>query len=190
MMRMVTDRQTAAPVAEKLDPFQAYLPYKLFRDSTRTVKGKVVKDLTYLNRDLSKVIMLDTNPEHAALQPENAIIIPPWEGKGGEQGLVELIPFLECKSKTLGFCRDVLTIAIAYYNVKDVRPALQFYQGKDIAQTYAKIEAEQKAQAKLDWERTHPSSVHGAGSSFVSSMFGGLSQVSLRVCPYTVMTRF
>jgi import inner membrane translocase subunit TIM50 len=30
-------------VAEKLDPFQAYLPYKLFRDSTRTVNGKVVK---------------------------------------------------------------------------------------------------------------------------------------------------
>jgi hypothetical protein len=36
-------RQTALPVAEKLDPFQAYLPYKLFRESTRYVKGKVVK---------------------------------------------------------------------------------------------------------------------------------------------------
>jgi import inner membrane translocase subunit TIM50 len=96
-----SSRQTAAPVAEKLDPFQAYLPYKLFRDSTRTVNGKVVKDLSYLNRDLSKVIMLDTNPEHAALQPENAIIIPPWEGKGGEQGLVELIPFLECEQNPI-----------------------------------------------------------------------------------------
>jgi import inner membrane translocase subunit TIM50 len=56
------------------------------------------QDLTYLNRDLSKVILLDTNPEHAALQPDNAIIIPPWDGKGGENGLVELIPFLECES--------------------------------------------------------------------------------------------
>ena len=109
--------KTAAPVAEKLDPFQAYLPYKLFRDSTRTVNGKVVKvslhapggieadgqDLEYLNRDLSKVILLDTNPEHAALQPDNAIIIPPWEGKGGESGLVELIPFLECESSASGY---------------------------------------------------------------------------------------
>jgi len=43
------------------------------------------------------VILLDTNPEHAALQPDNAIIIPAWEGKGGDKGLVELIPFLECK---------------------------------------------------------------------------------------------
>jgi TFIIF-interacting CTD phosphatase-like protein len=55
-----------------------------------------IQDLSYLNRDLSKVIMIDTNPEHAALQPENAVIIKPWEGKGGERGLVDLIPFLEC----------------------------------------------------------------------------------------------
>lgn len=54
------------------------------------------QDLSYLNRDLSKVVMLDINEEHAALQPENAIIIKPWEGKGGDKGLVDLIPFLEC----------------------------------------------------------------------------------------------
>ncbi len=30
-------------VAEKLDPFQAYLPYKLYRESTRYVNGKIVK---------------------------------------------------------------------------------------------------------------------------------------------------
>lgn len=35
--------QTAAPVAEKLDPFGAYVPYKLFRESTRYADGKVVK---------------------------------------------------------------------------------------------------------------------------------------------------
>jgi import inner membrane translocase subunit TIM50 len=35
--------QTAAPVAEKLDPYGAYLPYKLFRESTRYANGKVVK---------------------------------------------------------------------------------------------------------------------------------------------------
>lgn len=31
------------PVAEKLDPFTAYLPYRLYRDSTRYVGGKAVK---------------------------------------------------------------------------------------------------------------------------------------------------
>lgn len=34
---------TAMGVADKLDPFQAYLPYKLYRESTRYVKGKIVK---------------------------------------------------------------------------------------------------------------------------------------------------
>jgi hypothetical protein len=37
------DSQTAMPVAEKLDPFTAYLPYRLYRESTRYVSGKVVK---------------------------------------------------------------------------------------------------------------------------------------------------
>lgn len=57
-----------------------------------------MQDLSYLNRDLSKVVLLDTNAEHSALQPENAIIIKPWEGKPGDRGLIEMIPFLECKS--------------------------------------------------------------------------------------------
>jgi import inner membrane translocase subunit TIM50 len=111
------------PVAEKLDPFTAYLPYRLYRESTRSVKGKVVKvsqersitrspklisqDLAYLNRDLSKVIMLDTNAEHSSLQPENAIVIKPWEGKGGERGLVDLIPFLECEQISPGLVSDI-----------------------------------------------------------------------------------
>lgn len=74
-----------------------YLPYKLFRDATRYVDGHVVKDLSYLNRDLSKVVMLDTNAEHASLQPDNAIIMKPWDGSKGDKGLVEMIPFLECE---------------------------------------------------------------------------------------------
>jgi len=76
----------------------------------------------------------------------------------------------------------VLTPAIAYYNVKDVRPTLKHYQGKNIAQEYAKIEAEQKRAATLEWERSHPTSVHGAGSSILSSMFGSVSSVGPPRC--------
>jgi import inner membrane translocase subunit TIM50 len=88
------------PVAEKLDPFGAFIPYKLFRDSTRFHEGKLVKDLAYLNRDLSKVVMLDTNAEHGALQPENAVTIKHWDGRPGDRGLVDMIPFLECESRS------------------------------------------------------------------------------------------
>ncbi len=56
------------------------------------------QDLSYLNRDLSKVILVDTNPEHVALNPENAIVVPAWDGRPGDKGLVDLIPFLECTS--------------------------------------------------------------------------------------------
>ncbi|CAD6564449.1 MAG: mitochondrial inner membrane protein required for protein import [Tremellales sp. Tagirdzhanova-0007] len=151
---------TAAPVAEKLDPYQAYLPYKLFRDSTRSISGKTVKDLSYLNRDLSKVILLDTNAEHAALQPENSIIVQPWEGKGDDKGLVQLIPFLE---------------SIGIFSPADVRPVLKAYQGKDIPNEYAKNEAESKRVAVEEWNRLHPSSMHGAGSGFLSSVFGSVA---------------
>ena len=59
-----------------------------------------------------------------------------------------------------------------------MRPTLKHYQGKNIAQEYAKIEEEQKRAATLEWERSHPTSVHGAGSSILSSMFGSVSSVS------------
>lgn len=45
--------------------------------------------------------MIDTTAETSALHPENAIVIKPWEGKGGERGLVDLIPFLECEPLSL-----------------------------------------------------------------------------------------
>ncbi len=68
--------------------------------------------------------------------------------------------------------------AVAYYNVKDVRPTLKHYQGKDIAKEYAKIEEEQKKRAIEEWERVHPTAIHGAGSGLLSSMFGSVSSVS------------
>lgn len=85
------------PVLEKLDPYNFFITYKLFRESTRAVNGIVVKDLSYLNRDLADTIIIDTDPEHVSLQPENAIILPKWTGDPKDRDLVAMIPFLECK---------------------------------------------------------------------------------------------
>ncbi|KAJ9097638.1 hypothetical protein QFC21_004674 [Naganishia friedmannii] len=155
---------TAMPVAEKLDPFQAYLPYKLYRESTRYIKGKIVKDLSYLNRDLSKVILLDTDPDHAALQPENCIVMPKWEGQPGDKGLVDYIPFLE---------------SIGIFQPPDVRPIIKAYEGKNIPVEYAKREAERKQAAIGEWEREHGGVVLGSdvstgGTSWLGKIFGGL----------------
>lgn len=86
---------TAIPIVEKLDPHMIYILYKLFRDSTRYFNKDVIKDLSYLGRDLKKVVMLDTNPKHFSAQPENAIQMQPWTGNRADTGLVGMIPFLE-----------------------------------------------------------------------------------------------
>jgi import inner membrane translocase subunit TIM50 len=88
----------AGPVIEKLDPDRRYVAYTLFRESCKTSdSGNVVKDLSYLNRDLSKVIVLDTDATAFELQPENGIVVKKWEGDPKDTELVGLIPFLECE---------------------------------------------------------------------------------------------
>ena len=62
------------------------------------------QDLTYLNRDLSKVIIIDTDPDHVSLQPENSVIITKWKGDPRDRELVGLNPFLECASILFCFC--------------------------------------------------------------------------------------
>lgn len=150
-------------MAEKLDPYVLYLPYKLFREATGFSDGHIVKDLTNLNRDLKKVVLLDVNKDNASLQPDNAVIMPKWDGKPGDRGLVEMIPFLE---------------SIAIYAPADVRPVLKHYAGKDIPREFAKQEAEMKAAAIAEWERTHPTGT--GGSSWFGGMLGGGSATAQR----------
>ncbi|OCL07379.1 NIF-domain-containing protein [Glonium stellatum] len=116
---------SADPVIRKLDPFRVVM-WPLFREATRYEKGEYIKDLSYLNRDLSKTILIDTKAAHAKLQPENAIILPPWTGQPNDRNLVSLIPFLEY---------------IATMGITDVRKALASFEGTDIATEFARREA-------------------------------------------------
>lgn len=100
------------PILEKLDKYNFFITHKLFRDATRSINGKIVKvscsspryladthnvqDLSYLNRDLSKVVLLDTHEDHISTHPENSILLPKWTGDPKDKGLVSMIPFLEC----------------------------------------------------------------------------------------------
>ncbi|KNZ74042.1 Mitochondrial import inner membrane translocase subunit TIM50 [Termitomyces sp. J132] len=149
---------TALPILEKLDRYNFYITHRLFREATRSINGKIVKDLSYLNRDLSKVISLDTESEHVSTHPENAIVIPKWKGDPRDNGLVAMIPFLE---------------SIAIYNPPDVRPILKTYEGKNIPIEYAKIEAEQKAKHVEEWKKKK-----GVRTSSFTSLFGLSSQNS------------
>jgi import inner membrane translocase subunit TIM50 len=42
--------------------------------------GEFIKDLNYLNRDLRKVVALESHPKNIKNQPKNAIIISEFEG--------------------------------------------------------------------------------------------------------------
>jgi import inner membrane translocase subunit TIM50 len=146
---------TATPIVEQLDRYRFFISYSLFREATRARPDGVVKDLSYLNRDLSKVVVLDTDPDVVQSHPANAVILPKWTGAPGDRGLVALIPFLE---------------SIGIYNPADVRPILDAFRGKDIPREYAATEAAAKA-AHVEEHRARRA--RGLASGFtLTGMFG------------------
>uniref|UniRef100_A0A1I7ZEY8 Mitochondrial import inner membrane translocase subunit TIM50 n=1 Tax=Steinernema glaseri TaxID=37863 RepID=A0A1I7ZEY8_9BILA len=106
---------TADPVMHSVDPKQRIM-YKLYRDCTKYMKGHHVKDLSRLNRDLSKVIYIDFDPQSFQLNPENVLRVPKWEGDMNDTSLVDLAELLK-------------TIHLS--DVEDVRPTLQYYSQFD-----------------------------------------------------------
>jgi len=106
---------SASPVIDGLDP-EGYIMYRLFRDATKYEKGTHQKDLPCLNRDLSKVILLDCNAAASRISPRNALIVKKWEGDPRDTTLMDLIPFFQ---------------AIAASGVEDVRDVLDFYRNEE-----------------------------------------------------------
>ncbi|RIA93219.1 HAD-like domain-containing protein [Glomus cerebriforme] len=155
----------AEPILVKLDPV-GVAPYRLFRESTRYVEGKIVKDISKLNRDLSKVIIMDSNPNSYSLQPENAISVPPWKGDPNDTFLIDILPFLEY---------------FVLFSVNDVRQVLPQYKEKNIPAAYAAWEEQWKEQQQLEWEKKLKQPKKGL-ASLVSAFSSG--QIQEQVPPY------
>ncbi|TKR88437.1 hypothetical protein L596_012684 [Steinernema carpocapsae] len=138
---------TADPVINSVDPKQRIM-YKLYRDCTKYMDGHHVKDLSKLNRDLSKVIYIDFDPKSFQLNTENVLRIPKWEGNMDDTALVDLAELLK-------------TIHLS--DVDDVRPTLQYYsQFDDPAKEFrnrAVHVAEQEQKRKEMNESSSPSPV-------------------------------
>lgn len=158
---------TAFPLIESMDQ-KGYVMYRLFRDAARyksgfsfgnPLKGDMPKldpyyqkDLTYLNRDLSKVILVDCDKRACETQPDNALVLDKWDGSSSDTTLYDLAGLLR---------------AIATSNVEDVRPVLLHY-----AKHEKPIEAFKLAQAKMQQESQY--AVQPARSS---SVFSGAGNV-------------
>jgi len=117
------------------------------------------QDLSYLNRDLSKVIMLDTDSSHVKLQPENAIVLPKWKGEKGDNGLVAMIPFLE-----------YLAMMSQTGTPMDVRQVLKSMEGKDIPTEYARRENKLREQFQHDLAEQKRKTKGSAGGMFMKSL--------------------
>ncbi|KAI8622954.1 NIF-domain-containing protein [Xylariaceae sp. FL1651] len=149
------------PLMRKLDPFQ-FIVWPLYREATKYKDGEIVKDLSYLNRDLSKVIIIDTKASHVQNQPENAIILPPWTGDKNDKDLVSLIPFLE------------YIFAMEY---KDVREVLKSFQGKHIPTEFARREAIARAEFQKQVESQKKKRPSGMGA--LGNMLGLKGSMSM-----------
>ncbi|XP_028653296.1 mitochondrial import inner membrane translocase subunit TIM50 [Erpetoichthys calabaricus] len=125
---------TAFPLIDSIDP-HGFVMYRLFRDATRYVEGHHVKDVSCLNRDASKVIVIDCKKEAFSLQPFNGLALQKWDGSSEDRTLYDLAAFLK-------------TIAIS--GVEDVRMVLENY-----ALEKDPIEAFKKRQEQLAQEEEH-----------------------------------
>jgi len=129
------------PIVTNLDP-QNQIQFRLFRESTNFKDNNYVKDLSFMNRDMSKIIMIDWDESSYKLQPRNALHrIKKWEGEEGDTDLVYLASFLKM---------------IASSGVSDVREVLDYYNGETNPLDTFKMnqvrlhEAELKRQSEID----------------------------------------
>ncbi|PVH77300.1 NIF-domain-containing protein [Cadophora sp. DSE1049] len=146
----------AEPIIRKLDPYHI-VTWPLFREATRYENGEYIKDLEYLNRDLSKVIILDTKASHVQKQPENAIVLKPWEGNVQDKELVSLIPFLEY----------IHTMAYS-----DVRKAISSFDGQHIPTEFARREAIARKKFQEQVEEEKKKRPKHSGMGFLGNALG------------------
>ncbi|KAI9296672.1 HAD-like protein [Neoconidiobolus thromboides FSU 785] len=120
-------------VLSKIDPYGLLLRYRLTKEHTSLIKGKIVKDLDLLGRDLNKVIVFDSYPDHCTLHPDNLLKVPAWDGNPNDTYLLDILPFLE---------------TLAMTNPKDVRVVLNKYMNKDIPKVLYEMELKQRMELK------------------------------------------
>jgi Dullard-like phosphatase family protein len=88
-------RNYADRVIDILDPEHKIFSYRLFRDSClETNKGSYIKDLRILNRDLSKLLLVDNSILSFGYQLDNGIPIVPFYDNKADMVLLGLKDYL------------------------------------------------------------------------------------------------
>lgn len=69
--------------------------HRLYRQHTRRTNHVFIKDLSFLGRDLSRVVIVDNVAANFQNQPENGIEIRSWYDDPHDNALAELTPILK-----------------------------------------------------------------------------------------------
>ncbi|KAF9934128.1 hypothetical protein FBU30_003409 [Linnemannia zychae] len=98
-----------------IDPEKKFIRHRYYRDSCVPVFGNYVKDLRILNRDLSKVVIVDNSPQAFGYQISNGVPIESWYDDKSDQELSKLMDFLE----TLHGVDDVRPMIDEHYKLHE-----------------------------------------------------------------------
>lgn len=135
-------------IVKKLDPYGC-ISYSLYRFATTHKHGTYLKDISHLNRDPAKVLVLGHDVAGFAPHPENFIRVEPWTGAAQDTVLEDSIDFLEM---------------LAFSGLKDVRPVAQQYDGKVFPEAFQRAQEASFAQLK----QLQKTSIQGRISSLFS----------------------
>ena len=136
----------ASVVVEQLDPKMKYFSHRLFRESTLYKNGAYIKDLSRLNRPLSRTIIVDDEESGFQLQKENGIKVNAFTDINNinDTTLADLSAFLVRLAKLP--------------RSTDLRAELKKYEGKNIIQELHK----EAMDAKQENERILNTGLGGA----------------------------
>lgn len=102
-------KEYADSILDSIDK-KGLISHRLYREHTRIEDYVSIKDISLINRDLSKSIIVDNIASNFKLQPRNGIAISTWTGDTEDLSLLNLIPVL---------------IKLARSKVNDVRDGLE-----------------------------------------------------------------
>lgn len=87
-------KEYADIILDSLEINQRYFDYRLYRQHTSFHGITLVKDLSWLGRDLNKILIIDNIPENFKLQKENGLHIKTWTGDINDEELKYLLIIL------------------------------------------------------------------------------------------------
>ena len=76
-------------VVDQIDP-KHLISYKLYKESCSDLNGATVKDLSLLNRELKKLIIVDNSKMASLLHPYNAVPVETWTEDKTDNELMDI----------------------------------------------------------------------------------------------------